>query len=123
LYIEQICLACLFFLKVPTVGFSSAIEGALMLVLVVITLSAQLFIHHSFNREQPQPFDPRIVNSWLTFVAITEYLPMSLATKKMAKRYERQKKRQAGIKEIEEEIDLFSRDRKCYYQQIYSSSS
>lgn len=52
LYIEQICLACLFFLKVQDNGFSSAIEGALMLVLAVITLSAQLLIHHSFNREQ-----------------------------------------------------------------------
>ncbi|KAF9467356.1 DUF221 family protein [Collybia nuda] len=91
LYIEQICLACLFFLKVKDNGFSSAIEGALMLVLVVITLMAQLYIHHSFN-------------------PITDYLPMSLATKKMAKRYERQKQRQAGVKILEEEIDLFSRD-------------
>lgn len=43
--------------------------------------------------------------------AITEYLPMSLATKKMAKRYERQKQRQAGINVLDEDIDLFSRDR------------
>jgi hypothetical protein len=36
---------------------------------------------------------------------------MSLATKKMAKRYERQRKKQASFAELEEEIDLFSRDR------------
>lgn len=50
------------------------------------------------------------------FTAITEYLPMSLATKKMAKRYERQKQRQAGIKVLDEDIDLFSRDRESQGQ-------
>lgn len=45
-------------------------------------------------------------------VAITNYLPMSLATKKMAKRYERKKQEQEGItKSEEEEVDLFSRQR------------
>lgn len=45
-------------------------------------------------------------------VAITMHLPMSLATKKMAKKYEQRRKRHAGITEyIGEEFDLFSRDR------------
>lgn len=51
LYIEQVCLACLFFLKVSTVGVSALVEGILMIVLVVITLSAQIFLNHSFSRE------------------------------------------------------------------------
>jgi hypothetical protein len=51
LYIEQICLACLFFLKTKIARVSSVIEGALMLVLLVITICAQLYIHKSFDRE------------------------------------------------------------------------
>ncbi|RDB24859.1 Uncharacterized protein RSN1 [Hypsizygus marmoreus] len=90
LYIEQICLACLFFLKVQSSGVASLVEGILMLVLLVITFSAQIFINHSF--------DP-----------ITQYLPMSLATKKMAKRYEKEKQKDGGVI-VGEELDLFSRN-------------
>jgi hypothetical protein len=39
---------------------------------------------------------------------------MSLAMKKMGKRYERHRKKLAGLAELEEEIDLFSRDRACF---------
>ena len=51
LYIEQICLACLFFLKIKITHISSIVEGVLMLVLLVITFSAQTFVHNSFDRE------------------------------------------------------------------------
>jgi hypothetical protein len=48
--------------------------------------------------------------------AITQYLPMSLATKKMAKRHEKQKQRAKNkldgvTEEIIEEFDIFRRDR------------
>ncbi|KAF8070342.1 DUF221 family protein [Lyophyllum atratum] len=91
LYIEQICLACLFFLKVEREKGSAIAEGILMLALVAITLTAQLFLNHSFS-------------------PITNYLPMSLATKKMAKRYERKIEGQSGLVSAEDEIDLFSRE-------------
>ncbi|TFK44505.1 hypothetical protein BDQ12DRAFT_701964 [Crucibulum laeve] len=92
LYIEQICLACLFFLKVQDAQAQAIASGILMLVLFVITASVQVTFNHSF--------DP-----------ITRYLPMSLATKKMAKRYERQKKDRGGSSDTDDEIDLFSRHR------------
>jgi len=53
--------------------------------------------------------------SGIKFVAaITKYLPMSLATKKMAEKFEKQKKKIHGNekKEDSEEMDLFSRNRK-----------
>ncbi|KAG7442520.1 DUF221-domain-containing protein [Guyanagaster necrorhizus] len=51
LYIQQICLACLFFLKVSVTRTSSIIEGVLMLILVAITICVQIYIHHSFDRK------------------------------------------------------------------------
>ncbi|KAJ7680638.1 DUF221 family protein [Mycena polygramma] len=93
LYIEQFCLACLFFLKTSVSPVSSAVEGVLMLVLVVITASAQLMITRSFG-------------------PVTDFLPMSLATSKMVKRYEKHHRKQ-GIPvtpDEEEEIDLFKRN-------------
>ncbi|EIN07902.1 DUF221-domain-containing protein [Punctularia strigosozonata HHB-11173 SS5] len=57
LYIEQICLACLFFLKVPgaitapTVSAAGPIvEGVLMLILLAITFAYQLLVTRSFKR-------------------------------------------------------------------------
>jgi hypothetical protein len=91
LYIEQVCLAALYFLKISEDRASSLAEGILMLVLLVITFTAQIFIRRSF--------DP-----------ITNFLPMSLATKKMAARYARNRRKGSGIDDIEE-VDLFSRDR------------
>ncbi|KAJ6594223.1 DUF221 family protein [Mycena capillaripes] len=93
LYIEQLCLACLFFLKASVSPVSSVVEGVLMLFLVVITAAAQIMTNRSFG-------------------PITEFLPMSLATKKMAKRYEKHQKKQ-GIPmtpDVEEGFDLFKRD-------------
>ncbi|KAJ7085862.1 DUF221 family protein [Mycena crocata] len=92
LYIEQVCLACLFFLKASISPASSVAEGVLMIVLIVITVTAQIMINRSFG-------------------PIQEFLPMSLATKKMAKRYERHQRKQ-GVPVIPEteEVDLFKRD-------------
>lgn len=89
LYIQQICLACLFFLKVSVTKTSSIIEGAFMIILVAITACVQIYINHSF--------DP-----------ITTYLPMSLATKKMVKRYEQRRQQKAGMSPVDIELDLFS---------------
>ncbi|KAF8917993.1 hypothetical protein CPB85DRAFT_1284409 [Mucidula mucida] len=90
LYIEQICLACLFFLKISIVRTSSLIEGIFMILLVAITACFQFYIKNSFH-------------------PITKFLPMSLATSKMAKRYERARAEKAGKAAEEEEMDLFSR--------------
>lgn len=51
LYIEQVCLSALFWLKVSIDKGSSIAEGVLMLVLVLITAAAQIMIRRSFNRE------------------------------------------------------------------------
>ncbi|KAJ7595058.1 DUF221 family protein [Mycena floridula] len=92
LYIEQITLACLFFLKASISKTSSIIEGSLMIFLIVLTAGTQILIQSSF--------DPLI-----------HYLPMSLATKKMATRYAKQRAEHTGLVEGED-IDLFSRDHK-----------
>lgn len=93
LYIEQICLACLFFLKAAQDKTSSIVEGILMLVLLGITIGFQIWIQKSY--------DP-----------ITKFLPMSLATSKMAERYAKQRSLATGL-EMGEEIDLFSRQHVC----------
>ncbi|KAG5729523.1 hypothetical protein E4T56_gene4603 [Termitomyces sp. T112] len=88
LYIEQICLACLFFLKVNNDRAPAIAEGVLMILLIVVTMVAQILMKHSFN-------------------PLISYLPMSLATKKMAKRYAKQKEEHQGT--ADDEIDMFSR--------------
>jgi hypothetical protein len=50
LYIEQISLACLFFLKISVSRTSSIIEGVLMIVLFFITLGMHIFVKSSFDR-------------------------------------------------------------------------
>ncbi|KAJ3865912.1 DUF221 family protein [Lentinula novae-zelandiae] len=82
LYIEQICLACLFFMKVSIADsrYFALAQGVLMLVLVVITIWAHVLLNRSF-------------------ASLTQYLPMSLATKNLADRFG-----QDG------EVDLFSKD-------------
>ncbi|KAG9226508.1 hypothetical protein CCMSSC00406_0005825 [Pleurotus cornucopiae] len=93
LYIKQITLACLFFLKISVSKETSLAGGILMIILFVFTLMSQLFIKNSF--------DP-----------ISQYLPMSLATKKIEKRYNEARETQLGMATRKlEEIDLFSRDR------------
>lgn len=53
LYIEQICLACLFFMKVSIADsrYFALAQGVLMLVLVVITIWAHVLLNRSFARE------------------------------------------------------------------------
>ncbi|KAF7376421.1 hypothetical protein MSAN_00057600 [Mycena sanguinolenta] len=87
LYIAQVCLACLFFLKASVSPSSAVAEGVLMLVLIAITAMAQMMITRSF-----QP--------------ITDFLPMSLATKKMAKRYEKHQQKHGGPVTPNEELNL-----------------
>ncbi|TCD61098.1 hypothetical protein EIP91_009035 [Steccherinum ochraceum] len=97
LYIEQFCLAVLFFLKISD-GIAFIAEGVLMIVLMVLTVTVQILFKQSF--------DP-----------ITENLPMSLATKKMQERWEhdRQKRLSRGQplspSDKDDEMDMFSRSR------------
>lgn len=50
IYIEQICLAVLFFLKISdSVVF--IVEGVLMIVLMALMLSAQILYSRSFSRK------------------------------------------------------------------------
>lgn len=52
LYIEQICLAGLFFLATDSQGRRSSIaQGALMVVLFAITLASHVLFVHSYGRE------------------------------------------------------------------------
>lgn len=88
MYIEQFCLAVLFFLKIAD-GIAFLVEGILMLFLMALTLSAQLLYQGSF--------DP-----------ITQYLPMSLATEQLQKRWEaRRAHKHSGSQDSE--MNLFSK--------------
>ncbi|KAF5351925.1 hypothetical protein D9756_007456 [Leucocoprinus leucothites] len=92
LYIEQICLACLFFLKTSGSTTVAVAQAVVMLVLLGITALAHSFINHSYG-------------------PLVKYLPMSLATQKIASKYEKQRKHrhERGQGETDDEIDLFSR--------------
>ncbi|KJA27716.1 hypothetical protein HYPSUDRAFT_62761 [Hypholoma sublateritium FD-334 SS-4] len=92
LYIEQICLTCLFFLNVSAAGTPALVEACFMIVLIILTACAQLLLHSGFH-------------------PLKRYLPMSLATNKMARRYSKDKNRRGETNIEEEEIDLFSKDR------------
>lgn len=50
LYIEQVCLACLFFLKSGNGTKAAVAQGGAMLALVGITAVANIFINHSYDR-------------------------------------------------------------------------
>lgn len=111
LYIEQICLACLFYLNVKEDEVPSIIQGSLAVVLLVFTLGAQIMFSNAFKRKaycSDDPFGRALI---MFTTAIYNYLPMSLATKKMAKRFEKRTRKLQGLAEVEEEIDLFSRQR------------
>jgi len=84
LYIEQICLASLFFLKVSVAEarFVALAQGIMMLILVALTVWAHVLLNRSF-------------------APLTKYLPMSLATKALADRFST---------EGSGEVDLFSKD-------------
>ena len=71
MYIEQFCLAVLFFLKI-TDGVVFLAEGVLMLFLMAVTLSAQVLYQRSFDRRLNSYFMLR-VNSTLPY----SYNPIS----------------------------------------------
>lgn len=54
MYIEQICLAVLFFLKISD-GLIFIVEGVLMVVLIGLTLCAQILLRRSFLRKASTP--------------------------------------------------------------------
>ncbi|KIO24905.1 hypothetical protein M407DRAFT_15343 [Tulasnella calospora MUT 4182] len=88
LYIEQICLAGLFFLATDAQGKRSSIpQGVLMVVLLAITLASHVLFVHSYG-------------------PLTKNLPTVLSTKKIQDRWER---KQRGDHQILP--DLFSRER------------
>ncbi|GJE96634.1 hypothetical protein PsYK624_128340 [Phanerochaete sordida] len=89
MYIEQFCLAVLFFLKIAD-GISFLVEGILMLLLMALTLSAQVLYQNSF--------DP-----------ITGFLPMSLATEQLQKRWEAHRTHKHSSSQ-DSEMNLFSKN-------------
>jgi calcium permeable stress-gated cation channel len=52
LYIEQVCLVCLFALKIPYASNKAIFiaEAAIMVALIVLTFAAQTFIRNIFER-------------------------------------------------------------------------
>ncbi|PPR03078.1 hypothetical protein CVT24_012391 [Panaeolus cyanescens] len=89
LYIEQICLTCLFVLKIPESRVNAIIQAVLMFALLVLTACAHIFMNNSYR-------------------PLEQFLPMSLATKKMVERYAKKHNLQ-GVDD--QELDLFSRTR------------
>ncbi|KAG8889514.1 hypothetical protein FRB98_003988 [Tulasnella sp. 332] len=84
-----ICLAGLFFLATDSQGRRSALpQGILMLILIGITLTAQVLF-------------------WNSFGPLIDHLPTALSTKKIQERYEKQR---TGI-QAKLLPDLFSRDK------------
>ncbi|KAG8922564.1 hypothetical protein FRC02_011782 [Tulasnella sp. 418] len=89
LYIEQICLAGLFFLATDEHGNRSSLpQGILTVVLLAITFAAQILLRKSYG-------------------PITEHLPVSVMNKKLAERYERKHKGEESKGVLP---DLFRRD-------------
>ena len=106
-------MAALFFLRIPDEGVAALVKAIMMLILVAITAAAQLFIKHSFDRKSLEIREIRDVLPRLS--DLLHALPMSLATKKMAKRWEKEKRRRTGTLlpgDLDEEPDLFSRKSK-----------
>ncbi|KAG9099222.1 hypothetical protein FS749_001789 [Ceratobasidium sp. UAMH 11750] len=90
LYVEQLCLAGLFFLDGGKIV--SIILGVFMVILVVITITVQILYRKSF-------------------APITDFLPMSMATKALHDRHKRHQKKHEEPNEVaDEEMDLFRRD-------------
>jgi hypothetical protein len=88
---------------------SSIVEAVLMLVLLVITAFSHLIIHKTFHRKTRTLLSicPHVID--LT-IAITKFLPMSLATEKYAEKQDRRRKRHTGLVKEAEEVDAFTRD-------------
>ncbi|KAF9528530.1 DUF221 family protein [Crepidotus variabilis] len=94
LYIEHICLICLLVLKANAADnhyrIEAIVQAVFIVVLLVLTAFAHIFILHSY-------------------APLGTYLPMSLATKKMAQRYAKQKGKSGDEAENDDiELDLFS---------------
>ena len=111
LYVEQICLACLFFLKISISRIPSIIDAATMIALLILTIYAHVMIYDSFRRESPRRFLCKysLTGPIIPSTAITNYLPMTLATRKLAKRYEREKKQRTNEHKAKDDMFGFSR--------------
>ncbi|KAG8834258.1 hypothetical protein FRC17_009267 [Serendipita sp. 399] len=73
LYIQHICLMGLFFFANNENGEHTSIpQGVIVVVLIILTAGTQLFFQHIFE-------------------PVTEYIPMSLSTKKLIQRFEKEK--------------------------------
>lgn len=110
-------MAVLFFLKLAD-GVIFVVEGALMILLIALTLSAQLLLRRSFLRTSTLFFEFTTLLMSLVFAAITSFLPMSLATRKLQEKWERELKKHHELEDAsdgEDEMDLFSRDRECCF--------
>ncbi|KAL1744955.1 hypothetical protein HDZ31DRAFT_37437 [Schizophyllum fasciatum] len=104
LYIEQLVLAILFFLKVKTSKVSSIIEGVLMVILIIFTIATHSTIRSAYERKSCLMWPDEFAHE---FPAITNYLPMDIATIDAAERYKSEN--EAAL--YRGEMDLFSRDR------------
>lgn len=84
-----------------------------MVILFFITLGMQMFLQRSFDREYSS-YSQCCLKKWrlilFASLAVTHYLPMSLASRRTAKRLEMIKKKEEGLA-VESEVDLFSRHR------------
>lgn len=86
-----------------------------MIVLMGLTLGAQLLFRHSFYRKSTFSMVYCRVAEREQPAAITQHLPMSLATKSLQERWERQRKHSGAARRTNSDddvMDLFSRDRK-----------
>ncbi|KAG8771298.1 hypothetical protein FRC19_005815 [Serendipita sp. 401] len=101
LYIQHICLMGLFFFAIDENGNHTSIpQGVIVVLLVIITAGCQLFYQHIFE-------------------PVTDYLPMSLSTKKLVERFEKEKAHilsptgdgSTQVRQADGEIDLFSPNR------------
>lgn len=105
LYIEQICLAGLFFLATDSQGRRSSIaQGVMMVILFAITLASHVLFVHSYGRECC--WNSNLEDDLMSaFKALTRNLPTVLSTKKIQDRWER---KQRGDHQILP--DLFNRE-------------
>lgn len=92
-----------------------------MILLLFITAGAQILISRSYSRKYPSTVNMLTLGFIIyALPALTNYLPMSLAMKKMQKKHEERtqklQQRLAGVTEaIVEDIDIFSRDREFHF--------
>jgi hypothetical protein len=134
-------LICLFALKIPYSPNKALFisETVIMVLLLALTLGAQTFISHTFKREHCHAVPLILIQSHDIdgFIAMQEYLPMSLATEKMHERIRKHSKPKSALAtgvagavgqvtnavgQVEDEIeDLFNRDRRRYCHPLLST--